>query len=82
MHNKLKRSLRRIMANVRGSCVEAKDSGGDGKLMMNVCFDAMYEVFPMEVSVLSLGNRRDYSSLALIDELSECMEKGALSKPL
>ncbi|KNA17766.1 hypothetical protein SOVF_077060 [Spinacia oleracea] len=65
---RLKNSLRkggRIMVNVGGSCVEAEDSRRDGKLIMKESLKAMYEVFPNQLYVLNLGNKKDDSSLAL-----------------
>ncbi|KAK9278071.1 hypothetical protein L1049_027629 [Liquidambar formosana] len=71
---RLKRSLRRggrIMVNVGGSCVEAEDSRRDGKLVMEESLKAMHWVFRDKVHVLSLGNRRDDSSIALTGELPD-----------
>lgn len=71
---KLKKSLRkggRIMVNVGGSCVEAEDSRRDGKVIMEETLKAMHEVFPDELFVLSLGNRKDDSSIALTGELPD-----------
>ncbi|XP_010248615.1 PREDICTED: uncharacterized protein LOC104591471 [Nelumbo nucifera] len=71
---KLKRSLRkggRIMVNVGGSCVEAEDPRRDGKLVMEESLKAMHQVFPGQVFVLNLGNRKDDSSIALTGELPD-----------
>ncbi|KAH9623934.1 hypothetical protein KSS87_010522 [Heliosperma pusillum] len=58
----------RIMVNVGGSCVEAEDSRRDGKVVMEESLKAMYKVFgDNKLHVLSLGNRKDDSSLALTD---------------
>ncbi|CAK9142243.1 unnamed protein product [Ilex paraguariensis] len=83
---RLKRRLReggRIMVNVGGSCVEAEDSRRDGKVTMEETLEAMHKVFPGEVCVLSLGNRKDDSSLALTGELPDANAwKMALPKSL
>ncbi|KAA8542261.1 hypothetical protein F0562_023603 [Nyssa sinensis] len=83
---KLKKSLRkggRIMVNVGGSCVEAEDSRRDGKVIMEESLEAMHKVFPGKVSVLSLGNRKDDSCIALTGELPDIDEwKKALPKSL
>ncbi|KAM6557861.1 hypothetical protein CsatB_004880 [Cannabis sativa] len=55
----------RVMVNVGGSCVEAEDSGRDGKVVMEETLKAMSDVFGGKVLVLSLGNRDEDSSLAL-----------------
>lgn len=71
---KLKKNLRkggRIMVNVGGSCVEAEDPGIDGKLIMEESLKAMHEVFPDQLFVLSLGNRKEDSSIALTGELPD-----------
>ncbi|XP_074284230.1 uncharacterized protein LOC141608776 [Silene latifolia] len=62
----------RIMVNVGGSCVEAEDSRRDGKVIMEESLEAMYEVFGDDkLHVLSLGNRKDDSSLALTGGLPD-----------
>ncbi|OMO67440.1 putative spermidine synthase-like protein [Corchorus olitorius] len=70
----LKKNLRkdgRIMVNVGGSCVEAEDSRRDGKMVMEETLKAMHKVFGEKLHVLSLGNRKDDSSLALTGELPD-----------
>lgn len=65
---KLKKCLRkggRIMVNVGGSCVEAEDSRRDGKAVMEDTLKAMHPVFPGKLFVLSLGNMKEDSSVAL-----------------
>ncbi|CAL5440970.1 unnamed protein product [Camellia sinensis] len=83
---RMKRRLRRggrIMVNVGGRCVEAEDSRRDGNVVMKETLRAMHEVFPGELSVLSLGNREDDSSIALTGELPDADTwKKALPKPL
>ncbi|KAI3939044.1 hypothetical protein MKW92_018441 [Papaver armeniacum] len=69
---KLKGSLRkggRIMVNVGGSYIEAEDSSIDGKMVMEKTLNAMYQVFPGQLFVLSLGRRKEDSSIALIGDL-------------
>ncbi|XP_043707428.1 uncharacterized protein LOC122656831 [Telopea speciosissima] len=71
---KLKSSLRkggRIMVNVGGSCVEAEDQLRDGKLVMEESLKAMHQVFPGQLFVLNLGNRKEDSSIALTGELPD-----------
>lgn len=71
---KLRNSLRkggRIMVNVGGSCVEAEDARRDGKVVMEETLKAMHMVFGDKLFVLSLGNRKDDSSLALTGELPD-----------
>ena len=59
------------MVNVGGSCVEAEDSCRDGKLVMEDTLKAMHRVFRDKLFVLSLGNRKDDSSLALTGALPD-----------
>ncbi|KAI3839573.1 hypothetical protein MKX03_003682 [Papaver bracteatum] len=69
---KLKGSLRkggRIMVNVGGSCFEAEDSNIDGKMVMEKTLNTMYQVFPGKLFVLSLGRRKEDSSIALTGDL-------------
>ncbi|KAL5718186.1 hypothetical protein ACHQM5_011118 [Ranunculus cassubicifolius] len=61
----------RIMVNVAGSCVESEDLGRDGKLVMEETLEAMQTVFGQQVFVLSLGNRKDDSSIALTGDLPD-----------
>ncbi|KAK9198091.1 hypothetical protein WN944_013274 [Citrus x changshan-huyou] len=71
---KLRQCLRkggRIMVNVGGSCVEAEDSRRDGKVVMEATLKAMHKVFGKKLYVLSLGNRKDDSSIALTGELPD-----------
>ncbi|KAJ4974532.1 hypothetical protein NE237_007706 [Protea cynaroides] len=83
---KLKRSLRkggRIMVNVGGSCVEAEDRRRDGRLIMEESLKAMHQVFPGQLLVLNLGNRKEDSSIALTGELPDLSEwKQKLPKSL
>lgn len=83
---KLKKGLRkggRIMVNVGGRCVEAEDSKRDGKMVMEETMKAIHEVFPDQLYVLNLGNRKDDSSIALTGHLPNSKEwKKALPKPL
>ncbi|GFZ17403.1 S-adenosyl-L-methionine-dependent methyltransferases superfamily protein [Actinidia rufa] len=82
---KMRRRLRRggrIMVNVGGSCVEAED-GRDGREIMDETLRALNRVFRGEVSVLSLGNGMDDSSVALTGGLPDVEAwKKALPKPL
>ncbi|KAG4378691.1 hypothetical protein GLYMA_17G085800v4 [Glycine max] len=64
----------RIMVNVGGSCVEAENRLRDGKVVMEETLGAMKEVFGKKVFVLSLGNRKDDSSLALTGDLPHLEE--------
>jgi spermidine synthase len=69
---KLSKCLRkggRVMVNVGGSCVEAEDSLIDGKVVMQESLKAMQKVFGDKLFVLSLGNRKDDSSIALTGDL-------------
>ncbi|KAI3939047.1 hypothetical protein MKW92_018444 [Papaver armeniacum] len=69
---KLKGSLRkggRIMVNVGGSCIEAEDSSIYAKMVMEKTLNAMYQVFPGQLFVLSLGMRKEDSSIALTGDL-------------
>ncbi|KAI3939046.1 hypothetical protein MKW92_018443 [Papaver armeniacum] len=69
---KLKGSLRkgeRIMVDVGGRCIEAEDSSIDGKMVMEKMLNAMYQVFPGQLFVLSLGRRKQDSSIALTGDL-------------
>ncbi|KAF3437509.1 hypothetical protein FNV43_RR20263 [Rhamnella rubrinervis] len=71
---KLRKCLRkggRIMVNVGGSCVEAEDSRRDGKVVMEDTLEAMHQVFPHKLLVLSLGNRKEDSSVALTGALPD-----------
>ncbi|KAK1359675.1 putative polyamine aminopropyl transferase [Heracleum sosnowskyi] len=69
----LKKRLRKggkIMVNVGGRCVEPEDSRRDGRVIMEETLKAMYEVFPGEVYVMSLGNgKNDDSSIAFVGEM-------------
>lgn len=70
----LRRCLRkggRIMVNVGGSCLEAEDSRRDGKVVMEATLKAMEKVFGKRMFVLSLGNRKDDSSVAMTGELPD-----------
>ncbi|GMH31452.1 hypothetical protein Nepgr_033295 [Nepenthes gracilis] len=84
--DKLKKSLReggRIMVNVGGTCVEAEDSRRDGKYFMEESLKAMSKVFPNQLSLLSLGSRKDDSSIALTGHLPDLDAwKNAMPKPL
>ncbi|XP_057726113.1 uncharacterized protein LOC130941571 [Arachis stenosperma] len=55
----------RVMVNVGGSCVEAESKVRDGKVVMEETLRAMKVVFGEKLFVLSLGNRRDDSSVAV-----------------
>ncbi|XP_031371386.1 uncharacterized protein LOC116186964 [Punica granatum] len=69
---KLKKCLRRdgrVMVNVGGSCVEAEDSGREGKMAMEETLKAMKKVFGGKVLLLSLGYRKEDSSIALTGDL-------------
>lgn len=83
---KLRQCLRkggRIMVNVGGSCVEAEDSRRDGKVVMEATLKAMHKVFGKKLYVLSLGNRKDDSSIALTGELPDLDDwKRALPRSL
>ncbi|XP_059643034.1 uncharacterized protein LOC132284909 [Cornus florida] len=83
---KLKKSLRRggrIMVNVGGSCVEAEDSRRDGKVVMEESLEALHKAFPGQVFVLSLGNRKNDSSIALTGDFPDTVAwKKALPKSL
>ncbi|KAK7385201.1 hypothetical protein VNO78_30914 [Psophocarpus tetragonolobus] len=71
---KLRERLRtggRIMVNVGGSCVEAESKFRDGKTLMEETLKAMRQVFGNQLFVLSLGNRKDDSSLALTGDLPQ-----------
>lgn len=57
--------------NVGGSCVEAENKLRDGKVVMEETLKAMRMVFGEKLFVLSLGNRKDDSSLALTGDLPE-----------
>ncbi|KAL2321786.1 hypothetical protein Fmac_026165 [Flemingia macrophylla] len=62
----------RIMVNVGGSCVEAESRLRDGKVVMHETLRAMRDVFGEDkLFVLSLGNRKDDSSLALTGDLPQ-----------
>ncbi|XP_058227427.1 uncharacterized protein LOC131335888 [Rhododendron vialii] len=82
---KMKRRLRRggrIMVNVGGSCVEAED-GSDGRVVMEESVRALEKVFPGRVSVLTMGNRNEDSSIAMTGEMPDVGEwKTALPKAL
>lgn len=83
---KLRRCLRkggRIMVNVGGSCVEAEDSRRNGKVVMEATLKAMHKVFGNKLYVLSLGNRKDDSSIALTGNLPDLDQwKNALPRSL
>lgn len=84
---RLKRSLRRggrMMVNVGGSCVEPEDIRKYGSVIMEETLQAMHRVFPAaELSVLSLDNRKDDSSVAMTGEFPDAGEwKKRLNKPL
>lgn len=73
----------RIMVNVGGSCVEAEDSRRDGKVVMEATLKAMHKVFGKKLYVLSLGNRKDDSLIALTGELPDLDDwKRALPRSL
>ncbi|TKY55246.1 hypothetical protein E2542_SST19660 [Spatholobus suberectus] len=73
----------RIMVNVGGSCVEAENRLRDGKVVMEETLRAMREVFGEKLFVLSLGNRKDDSSLALTGDLPQLEDwKKRLPGPL
>uniref|UniRef100_A0A2P2NJG8 Uncharacterized protein MANES_14G061900 n=1 Tax=Rhizophora mucronata TaxID=61149 RepID=A0A2P2NJG8_RHIMU len=73
----------RIMVNVGGSCVEAENKRIDGKVVMEDTLKAMYQVFPKKLSALSLGNRKDDSSIALTGKLPDLDAwKNKLRRPL
>ncbi|KAG5536957.1 hypothetical protein RHGRI_024402 [Rhododendron griersonianum] len=82
---KMKRRLRRggrIMVNMGGSCVEAED-GSDGRVVMEESLRALEKVFPGRVSVLTMGNRNEDSSVAMTGEMPDVGEwKRALPKVL
>ncbi|KAJ1377428.1 S-adenosyl-L-methionine-dependent methyltransferase [Sesbania bispinosa] len=61
----------RIMVNVGGSCVEAENKMRDGKVVMEETLKAMRVVFGEKLFVLTLGNRKDDSSLALTGDLPQ-----------
>lgn len=71
----LERCLRkggRVMVNVGGSCVEAENGKRDhGKAVMEETLKAMRMVFGEKLYVLSLGNRKDDSSIALTGDFPE-----------
>lgn len=70
----LKKCLRkggRVMVNVGGSCVEAEDKRRDGKVVMEESLKAMRRVFGENLFVLSLGNRKEDSSIALTGDLPD-----------
>ncbi|KAI4365933.1 hypothetical protein MLD38_021870 [Melastoma candidum] len=74
---KLKRWLReggRVMVNVGGSCVEAEDKTRDGRLIMEDTLKAMREVFGEKLFVLTLGNRKEDSSLAFTGDMPDAVE--------
>ncbi|GFQ08182.1 prbable polyamine aminopropyl transferase [Phtheirospermum japonicum] len=83
---KLRSSLRkggRMMVNVGGSCVEPEDIRKDGRVIMEETLKAMDKVFPGEVNVLSLDDRKDDSSVAMTGELPDVDEwKKVLRRPL
>lgn len=73
----------RIMVNVGGRCVEAEDKRRDGDVVMEDTLKAMHQVFGDDVFVLSLGNRKDDSSVALTGKLPDLDEwKKVLPKSL
>ena len=82
----LRRCLRKggkVMVNVGGSCVEAEDSRRDGKVVMEETLKAMSRVFGRKLFVLSLGNRKEDSSLAFTGPLPDLDEwKKALPRSL
>lgn len=83
---KMKERLRsggRIMVNVGGSCVEAEDEWSDGKAVMEESLRALDQVFPGQVSVLSMGNRGEDSSVAMTGKMPDVDEwKRRLPKAL
>lgn len=73
-----------MMVNVGGSCVEPEDIRKYGSVIMEETLQAMHRVFPAaELSVLSLDNRKDDSSVAMTGEFPDAGEwKKRLNKPL
>ncbi|KAJ9140276.1 hypothetical protein P3X46_030943 [Hevea brasiliensis] len=61
----------RIMVNVGGRCVEAEDKRRDGDMVMEDTLKAMHQVFGDDLFVLSLGNQKDDSSVALTGKLPD-----------
>ncbi|KAF2312933.1 hypothetical protein GH714_042476 [Hevea brasiliensis] len=61
----------RIMVNVGGRCVEAEDKRRDGDVVMEDTLKAMHQVFGDDLFVLSLGNQKDDSSVALTGKLPD-----------
>lgn len=79
---KLRKNLNkggRMMVNVGGSCVEPDDIRKDGSVIMEETLKAMQKVFPGDISVLSIDNRKDESSVALTGGLPDA---GAWRKEL
>ncbi|GAB4860660.1 hypothetical protein Ancab_035823 [Ancistrocladus abbreviatus] len=83
---KLRKSLReggRIMVNLGGICVEAEDSRKDGKYFMEESLKAISKAFSDGLYILSFGNRKNDSSIALTGQLSDSDAwKKAMPKPL
>ncbi|KAK4749654.1 hypothetical protein SAY87_027103 [Trapa incisa] len=83
---KLKKCLRsggRVMVNVGGSCVEAEDSSRHGKLVMQETLKAMNKAFGGKVLLLTLGSRKEDSSIALTGNVpNRDSWKEALPRPL
>lgn len=83
---KLKKRLRkggRIIVNVGGSCVEAEESKKDGRLVMEDSLKALQKVFGKKLLVMTLGNRKEDSSVALTGGLPDLEPwKAALPRPL
>ncbi|KAL9275167.1 hypothetical protein AKJ16_DCAP24586 [Drosera capensis] len=61
----------RVMVNVGGSCVEAEESGIDGKRLMEETLRAVSKAFGDEIYVLRLGNGKDDSSIAFTGNLPD-----------
>ncbi|XP_016511166.1 uncharacterized protein LOC107828391 [Nicotiana tabacum] len=81
---KLKGKLRkggRIMVNVGGSCVEPEDIRKDGKVIMEETLEAMNKVFPGEVFVLNLGNKKQEDSTVALAGGLPGLEKWRMSLP-
>lgn len=63
--------------------MEAEDKRRDGDVVMEDTLKAMHQVFGDDVFVLSLGNRKDDSSVALTGKLPDLDEwKKVLPKSL
>ena len=59
------------MVNCGGSCVESEDPSRDGNLVMEETLKAMQLVFADQLFVLSLGHRKQDSTLALTGPLPD-----------